>query len=109
LLQQPEHFATELPFPVLAASEPAFDPDGYWNGAVWVDHAVLALAALGDEGRALRERFLERLAGEDSLFECYSPVDGRPARGARPATAQFSWTAAALVGLLSGGPRSVAR
>lgn len=104
LLVSPNHFGTPMPFPVLAASEAAFDPDGYWNGAVWADHAALAFHVLGDSGIRERARLRDAIAQRDSLYECYSPLDGQPARGRRPAVAQFSWTAAAGIEVLHGGP-----
>lgn len=103
LLRDPRHFATPLPFPALAASEPAFDPDGYWNGGVWLDHAALAVQVLGQEGAELRERLLDAVAARPAFYECYSPLSGQPCQGARPAVPQFSWSAAAIVEILRGG------
>ncbi|RMH03385.1 MAG: hypothetical protein D6702_06135 [Planctomycetota bacterium] len=104
LVLDPRHFGTPVPFPSLAASEPAFDPDGYWNGGVWLDHAAWALAVLGEEGAAARERLLAAVAALPSFYECLSPLTGRPCAGARPAVAQFSWSAAAVVEILTTHP-----
>ncbi len=103
------HFGTEMPFPVIAVSERAFEPDGYWDGSVWADHSALAFAVLGDQADAARARMRDHLAQWVSLYECYSPLDGRPARGARPAVPQFSWTAAAGIEVLNGGPAPAPR
>jgi glucosidase len=125
-MQSPSHFGTPMPFPTLAASDSQFDPDGYWNGGVWVDHAAYAHYLLGQHsrnpsgtdrsdrveqpgdpghpGELLRDRLLDELSTKDSLYECYSPLDGQPAHGRRPAVAQFSWTAAAVLEMLTGGP-----
>lgn len=103
----PRHFATECPFPSLAASAEGFDPDGYWNGAVWVDHAALALAVLGADGEPLARRLLRHLAGHESLYECYSPATGAPCGGAREGVPQFSWTAAAVLEASRGGPQAL--
>ena len=100
-LLDPDRFATPFPFPTLAATEPAFNPDGYWNGSVWLDHAALALAVLGEPGAELRSRLLDQVARHATLYECYSPVTGDPTHGSRPAVPQFSWSAAALLELLS--------
>jgi len=99
-LLDPRAFATPLPFPALSAGEPAFDPDGYWNGSVWLDHAALALEVLGEEGCELRARLLDQVARHPTFYECYSPLTGDAARGARPAVPQFSWSAAAVLELL---------
>jgi len=103
-LLAPTHFGTPMPFPALATSEQEFDPDGYWNGSVWADYAAFAFYVLGDQGAPLRERMRDHLALKESLFECYSPLDGNPAHGGRPAGPQFSRTAAAGIEVLHGGP-----
>jgi putative isomerase len=105
LLLSPNHFGTPMPFPTLAASEPAFTPDGYWNGGVWADHAAYAFYILGEAGGPSRDRARDHFAQKDTFFECYSPLDGQPGRGNRPAVSQFSWTAAAGLAVMHGGPR----
>lgn len=105
LLKSPNHFDTTMPFPTLAASEATFNPDGHWNGGVWADHTAYAIQILGEDGRAERERIRDHLAQRETLYECYSPIDGQPGRGNRPAVSQFSWTAAAGVVVPHGGPR----
>ena len=103
-LRDAKHFDTAMPLPALARSQPAFDPDGYWNGSVWLDHAALALTVLGDDGSSMRCRLLEAVDRHGTFYECYNPMTGEPARGARPAVPQFSWSAAAVLELLWGGP-----
>ena len=104
LMTDPAHFGTPLPFPALAASEPGFDPDGYWNGGVWLDHAALALVALGEAAAGARERLLDGVAALPGFYECYSPLTGAPCAGERSAAPQFSWSAAAVLEILTGGP-----
>ncbi len=105
LLADPEHFATPMPFPALARSAEGFDPDDYWNGGVWMDYAAWQLAALGADERApaLRERLLAQLARQGTLWECLNPLSGEPCAGGRPAVPQFSWAAAGLLEILTGG------
>ncbi|TAH37918.1 MAG: hypothetical protein EYC70_06960 [Planctomycetota bacterium] len=103
-LSDPRHFATPLPFPALAASASGFDPDGYWNGAVWLDHAALALHVLGPAGAEPARRLWDAAADGGALYECYSPLSGRPCAGRREAVPQFSWSAAALLEMAAGGP-----
>lgn len=124
--QEIRSFDTEPPsppLPALARPSAGFDPDGFWNGAVWIDQAAFGLAtrwpspgprplprkrvhpSLDRCFDAMRVRLLGMLYRQASLYECYSSATGLPARGKRPATAQFSWTAAALLELLCGGPR----
>jgi len=97
VLQDPRRFATPMPFPTLAADQEGHDPDGYWNGSVWLDHAALAVAVLGEEGEEAARRLFRHACAAGPLWECHSPVSGEPCRGARPAVAQFSWTACAFL------------
>ncbi len=110
-LRSPQHFATPMPFPTLAAHEPGFDPDDYWSGGVWIDHAAWMDTILVHTDPVtsivLRKSLLSHLAALPSLYECYSPLTGQPVQGNRPAVAQFSWTAAAVVRMLATGPQTV--
>lgn len=105
LLADPEHFNTPLPFPALARSAAGFDADDYWNGGVWLDHAAWMLAALGPDPRAaaLRETLLDAVAAKGTLWECLNPLSGLPCAGGRPAVPQFSWSAAGVLEILTGG------
>lgn len=105
LLADPRHFGAPLPFPALALSAPGFDPDDYWNGGVWLDQAAWMLAALGVDPRAvpLRERLLDCLAQKETFWECLNPLTGNPCAGGRPAVPQFSWSAAGVLEILTGG------
>lgn len=98
------HFWTEVPFPSLSAAEAEFDPHGFWDGSVFNDHAAIAFQILGDTAGDARERMRKHLARHEAYFECYSPLDGAPVRGGRPAVPQFSWGAAAALEVLHGGP-----
>lgn len=105
VLTDPDHFDTPMPFPTLAASAKGFDPNDYWSGGVWVDHAAWAFQVLErhrpEVGLEQRRRLLKHLLALPSLYECYSPLTGQPVQGNRPAVAQFSWTAAACIEMLS--------
>ncbi len=107
-LEDGRRFGTPLPFPALPRDDPGFDPDGYWNGAVWFDQAALAVAALErletGAGEEPLRRLLSAAADHPNLYENYSPLTGAPAQGARPAAPQFSWTAAAILEMARGGP-----
>jgi len=98
------HFWTEVPFPSLSAAESEFDPHGFWDGSVFNDHAAIAFQILGDQAADGRDRMRKHLAKHEAYFECYSPLDGAPVRGGRPAVPQFSWGAAAALEVLHGGP-----
>jgi len=96
----PDDFWTSLPFPTVARSDPRFDPDGYWRGAVWFDYALWGVEVLREHGREDEAaEATERLLAAPADYECYHPLTGEPAQGARPAVPQFSWTAAARFAL----------
>ncbi len=95
-------FFTPLPLPTVARNDHSFDPDGYWRGAVWIDQAAMGVEALFAHGfvREARRALAVLLSGleqHDTFYECYHPIDGRPAAGIRPAVAQFAWTAAHII------------
>ena len=49
----PRAFWTPAPFPTVARSDAAFDPDGYWRGALWMDYALWAVEVLQRFGREI--------------------------------------------------------
>ncbi len=104
LMTSTSHFWTDVPFPSLSAAEAEFDPHGFWDGSVFNDHAAIAFYILGERAGEARDRMRDYLAKHEAYFECYSPLDGAPVRGGRPAVPQFSWGAAAALEVLHGGP-----
>ena len=92
----PGCFWTPIPFPTVACSDPKFDPDGYWRGAVWMDHALWGVEVLRSHGReAQAAEATEKLLAVAPDWECYHPLTGEPAEGERPAVPQFSLSAVA--------------
>jgi len=68
--------------PTLSADDPYYDPQGYWNGPVWVQWQYLIFRGLIDygytkEARALAERVfaavIAQLRTNHSFWELYSP------------------------------------
>jgi putative isomerase len=97
-------FATYMPFPTLAADDPAFSPrTGYWRGPVWIDQAYLGIQALQNYGRQqeageMRARLLEHAAGltaDAPFYENYDPHTGLGLNAAN-----FSWSAGYFLLLL---------
>ena len=103
-LLRDDEFATALPFPTAARSNPSFDPVGYWRGRVWLDQYGFALRALADHGhRADADRLCTRLlaradgiAGRAPIRENYNPLTG-----AGLGATNFSWSAAHLLTMLA--------
>jgi len=96
----PAEFATPVPMPTAAVSNPSYAPDIYWRGRVWLDQLYFGAAALrryghGAEADAMSARFTagaEGLMGDAPIRENYNPVSGHM-QGAT----NFSWSAAHLL------------
>lgn len=96
----PAEFATPVPMPTAAVSNPSYAPDIYWRGRVWVDQLYFGTVALRQYGRAkeadaMATRFTagaEGLLGDAPIRENYNPETGRM-QGAT----NFSWSAAHLL------------
>jgi putative isomerase len=96
----PGEFATPVPMPTAAVSNPSYAPDIYWRGRVWLDQLYFGAAAMrnygyGAEADAMAERFTagaEGLLGDAPIRENYNPVSGHM-QGAT----NFSWSAAHLL------------
>ena len=100
----PAHFSTHLPTPTAARSNPGFDPEGYWQGRVWLDQwyfAVIGLQRYGfiEQAEHIQQQLLseaEGLRSANSIRENYHPLTG-----AEQGATNFSWSAAALLDLLT--------
>lgn len=96
----PAEFATKVPMPTAAVSNPSYAPDIYWRGRVWLDQLYFGTVALRQYGRAreadaMAARFAagaEGLLGDAPIRENYNPETGRM-QGAT----NFSWSAAHLL------------
>ena len=97
-------FNTKVPLGTAALSNPAYDPDSYWRGRVWLDQLYFGIAGLERYGytaaaKSLRDKLLknaEGLTGTSPIRENYNPVTG-----AMQGATNFSWSAAHLYLLLS--------
>ncbi|MBC3882452.1 alpha-glucosidase [Undibacterium sp. LX40W] len=96
-LTNKKKFSTQLPFPTAAVDNPAFHPQSYWRGRVWIDQAYFALKGMQVYGQRLLAqkmakqliRQAEGVTSDAPLRENYHPLNGR---GQGPGN--FSWTAA---------------
>jgi len=105
VIKDTTRFNTYVPFPTFQANRPEFDPvKGYWRGPVWLDQVMFAVEGLrnyhwdnlADE---LLLKFINHADGmrnNKPIYENYNPLTGEPL-GAM----NFSWSAAALLRLLS--------
>ncbi|WP_160716128.1 MGH1-like glycoside hydrolase domain-containing protein [Chitinophaga solisilvae] len=104
-MQDTTVFNTLVPFPVLDASEKAFDPQrGYWRGPVWIDQFYFAIAAMrqykaGAAAAGMSAKLWNHAAGmrgNGPLHENYHPRTGKGLNASN-----FSWTAAHVLMLLA--------
>ena len=96
-------FNTLVPLGTASLRNPAYDPDIYWRGRVWLDQAYFGLMGLRNYGydrdaASLAGKLLcnsAGLAGKDPIRENYNPETG-----AMQGATNFSWSAAHLYSLL---------
>ncbi len=95
----PTEFNSKVPLGTAALSNPAYHPDIYWRGRVWLDQwyfGVMALQNYGyqHEANTLAASLLqnaEGLAGTAAIRENYHPQSG-----VMQGATNFSWSAAHL-------------
>lgn len=99
LMKDPQEFNSFIPLPTASRSNPAYDPDIYWRGRVWLDQFYFGVSALkkygyGPLARTYTNRLFhdaEGLMGRAPIRENYNPETGKM-QGAT----NFSWSAAHL-------------
>jgi len=93
-------FNTKVPLGTAAVSNPAYDPNIYWRGRVWLDQVYFGLVALQNygyqtEARQLADKLFNNAQGlneDGAIRENYNPETG-VVQGAT----NFSWSAAHLL------------
>lgn len=92
-------FNTLIPFGTASLTNPAYHPDIYWRGRVWLDQLYFGLVALKNYGEHKKASELllriiskaQALNGQGAIRENYNPESG-VVQGAT----NFSWSAAHL-------------
>ncbi|MFC3032424.1 alpha-glucosidase [Pseudoalteromonas fenneropenaei] len=99
-----QEFNTPVPFPTAALSSPAFGPNIYWRGRVWLDQFYFAVVGLRHYGY---EQDANKLIGKlfkhaDGLL-AQAPIreNYHPFTGEQQGAPNFSWSAAHLYLLAS--------
>eukprot|EP01106_Pelomyxa_sp_JSP_P017612 TRINITY_DN734_c0_g1_i2.p1 TRINITY_DN734_c0_g1~~TRINITY_DN734_c0_g1_i2.p1 ORF type:complete len:156 (+),score=25.38 TRINITY_DN734_c0_g1_i2:235-702(+) len=104
-MMNPAEFNTVVPLPTVSASEPKFDPTGYWRGPVWLDQSFFGIVGLKQYGYTTEATTLAKallgaqgLIGDDTMptYEYYNPLT-REAQGAP----FFGWSASHILLLLN--------
>ena len=99
-----DEFNTFIPFPTAAKSNPAYDPNIYWRGRVWLDQfsfAIVSLLNYGHESQA-QALFYRLISNAEGLLTD-APIreNYHPETGEMQGATNFSWSAAHLLLLLS--------
>lgn len=93
-------FGTPIPFPTVSADNPAFAPNKYWRGPVWLDQLYFALAGLERYGAQQQAKTLARrlftrgegILGQSPIRENYQPLTGEGLHATN-----FSWSASVIL------------
>lgn len=98
-------FNTFVPFPTFPANRKEFDPvHGYWRGPVWLDQVLFAVEGMRSYGlNAQADSMLIKLLNNAEGMKDSQPINENynPLTGKRLGANHFSWSAAALLMLLS--------
>jgi putative isomerase len=100
-LTNPQEFWGEYALPSVAYNDPSFDPNTMWRGPVWVNINYFMIEALQQIGemelaRQLRNKTLNLIMSQDSIFEYYNALTGEAPQTAADV---FGWTAAVFIDL----------
>ena len=100
-LTDTDEFWGEFAIPTVARNDPRFEPETMWRGPVWANVNYFFIEALNQVGehalaRRLRDKTLNLVMAQPSIYEYYSADTGQP-----PPTAAdtFGWTAAVFIDL----------
>lgn len=99
IMMSDSEFNTYMPLPTVAKSSPAFAPNKYWRGPVWMDQALFGVEGLKNYGYQRDAKQLvanlfnhaEGLLDDGPIRENYNPLTGEGLH-----TKNFSWSAAAF-------------
>lgn len=108
LVSDPDAFGTPYPVPSVPPASRWFQPCRYWQGPTWINVNWLLIDGMrrygfDDQADELRRKTLDVVA-KSGFFEYYDPLTGDPA-----GAANFSWTAALVIDLLSDDPEAAGR
>ncbi|MBZ6065217.1 alpha-glucosidase [Aeromonas schubertii] len=99
VMLNPAEFNTRVPLGTAALTNPAYDPDIYWRGRVWLDQLYFGVKGLENYGyrsdaQAMVEKLFanaDGLSGSGPIRENYNPVSG-----AMQGATNFGWSSAHL-------------
>jgi putative isomerase len=100
-LTNPEEFWGDYALPSVAYNDSNFDPQTMWRGPVWANINYFFIEALRqisefDLANQLRDKTLNLIMSQDSIYEYYNALTGEPPEKAANI---FGWTAAVFIDL----------
>jgi glycogen debranching enzyme len=100
-LRNPDEFWGEYALPTVARNDPKYDPETMWRGPVWANvnyFFIEALKQIQEDELAdeLREKTLQMIMNQTSIYEFYNAETGEPPKKAANI---FGWTAAVFIDL----------
>jgi len=99
VMKDTKEFNTYIPLGTAALSNPAFGPDIYWRGRVWIDQFYFGLKGMAkygfkEDAEEMARTFFDNadgLAQDSPIRENYNPLNGT-----QQGAPNFSWSAAHL-------------
>jgi putative isomerase len=100
-LTNPDEFWGEYVIPTVSRADPRFEPGKMWRGPVWANINYFFIEALRQIARydlaaTLREKMLELVMNQPSIYEYYNSETGEPPVAAADI---FGWSAAVFIDL----------
>jgi len=100
-IRNSEEFWGEYAIPTVARNDPKYDPETMWRGPVWANVNYFFIEALEQINETeladeLREKTLQMIIAQPSIYEYYNAETGEPPEKAANI---FGWTAAVFIDL----------
>ncbi|WP_417624266.1 alpha-glucosidase [Paremcibacter congregatus] len=97
MMRDPKEFNSFIPLPTASRTNPAYHPDIYWRGRVWLDQFYFGVTALKNYGHNdTAQAFITRLFRDAEGLSGNAPIreNYNPETGAMQGATNFSWSAA---------------
>jgi putative isomerase len=99
IMANPDEFNTNIPLPTASVTNPAYNPDIYWRGRVWLDQFYFGVTGLRNYGhKNLATEMVNKLFQNAEGLNGSAPIreNYNPETGAMQGATNFSWSAAHL-------------
>ncbi|MEX0298870.1 MAG: alpha-glucosidase [Kordiimonas sp.] len=99
IMANENEFNSHIPLPTASLSNPAYDPDIYWRGRVWLDQFYFGVVGLKNYGHdQLANEMIDKLFKNAEGLTSNAPIreNYNPETGVMQGATNFSWSAAHL-------------